>query len=94
MEVTILVLLELTLQQELTQVKEVVEIVTILVLLELTLQYKKTKAFKTKQKGHNPCFIRINFAILIDAIKNIDEAPVTILVLLELTLQFYLILEE
>ena len=44
--------------------------VTILVLLELTLQLKEADLEEEQGIRHNPCFIRINFAILSQIVKR------------------------
>ena len=61
--VTILVLVEYSLQYENDELSYNLVIVTILVLVEYSLQLQDNKEPTPSWLGHNPCFSRILFAI-------------------------------
>ena len=61
--------------------------VTILVLLDYVLQFPTRSKLRIKQKCHNPCFIRLCFAIDNYIPSFCDGVVVTILVLLDYVLQ-------
>ena len=66
--VTILVLVEYSLQFVTVEKQASAETVTILVLVEYSLQYDYDNNFNIDFLSHNPCFSRILFAIEIDDI--------------------------
>ena len=87
-KVTILVLVEYSLQCKKGVRRNDRWGVTILVLVEYSLQLDSLVVKFLASNCHNPCFSRILFAILLIDEKDIEAKAVTILVLVEYSLQF------